>query len=42
VASGLLAEQADEVAEAFLTRFQLRERRRLQSGEWTALWLSPD
>jgi ribosomal protein L11 methyltransferase len=41
VASGLLAEQADEVAEAFLARFQLRERRRLQSGEWAALWLSP-
>jgi ribosomal protein L11 methyltransferase len=42
VASGLLREQADDVAEVFLTRFQLRERRRLQSGEWTALWLSPD
>jgi ribosomal protein L11 methyltransferase len=41
VASGLLREQADEVAEAFLARFQLRERRRLQSGEWAALWLSP-
>ncbi len=41
VASGLLQEQADEVAEAFRTRFQLRERRRLQSGEWAALWLSP-
>ncbi|HEY4823534.1 MAG TPA: 50S ribosomal protein L11 methyltransferase [Solirubrobacteraceae bacterium] len=40
VASGLLREQADEVAEAFLARFQLRERRRLQSGEWAALWLS--
>ena len=42
VASGLLREQADEVAEVFLTRFQLHERRRLQRGEWTALWLSPD
>jgi ribosomal protein L11 methyltransferase len=41
VASGLLREQADEVAAAFLTRFRLRERRRLQSGEWAALWLSP-
>jgi ribosomal protein L11 methyltransferase len=40
VASGLLREQADEVAEAFLTRFQLQERRRLQRGEWAALWLS--
>jgi ribosomal protein L11 methyltransferase len=42
VASGLLHEQADELAEAFLARFQLHERRRLQRGEWTALWLSPD
>ncbi len=42
VASGLLRGQADEVAEVFLARFQLRERRRLQSGEWAALWLSPD
>jgi len=42
VASGLLREQADEVAKAFLVRFQLRERRRLQRGEWAALWLSPD
>jgi ribosomal protein L11 methyltransferase len=42
VASGLLREQADEVAEAFLARFQLRERCRLQRGEWAALWLSPD
>jgi ribosomal protein L11 methyltransferase len=41
VASGLLREQADEVAEAFLARFQLRERRRVQRGEWAALWLSP-
>jgi ribosomal protein L11 methyltransferase len=41
VASGLLREQADEVAEVFRTRFQLHERRRLQSGEWAALWLSP-
>jgi ribosomal protein L11 methyltransferase len=42
VGSGLLREQADEVAEAFLARFELHERRRLQRGEWTALWLSPD
>jgi ribosomal protein L11 methyltransferase len=40
VASGLLREQADEVVEAFATRFHLRERRRLQSGEWAAVWLS--
>ena len=42
VASGLLCEQADEVADAFAARFGLRERRRLQSGEWAALWLSRD
>ncbi|MFI4991206.1 MAG: 50S ribosomal protein L11 methyltransferase [Solirubrobacterales bacterium] len=42
VASGLLREQADEVADAFAARFGLRERRRLQSGEWAALWLSGD
>lgn len=42
VASGLLCEQADEVADAFAARFGLRERRRLQSGEWAALWLSGD
>jgi ribosomal protein L11 methyltransferase len=41
VASGLLREQADEVAEVFHARCQLHERRRLQSGEWAALWLSP-
>jgi ribosomal protein L11 methyltransferase len=41
VASGLLRDQVDEVADVFLTRFQLHERRRLQSGEWAALWLSP-
>jgi ribosomal protein L11 methyltransferase len=41
VASGLLREQADEAVEAFRSRFQLRERRRLQRGEWAALWLSP-
>jgi ribosomal protein L11 methyltransferase len=40
VASGLLREQADEVVEAFASRFDLRERRRLQAGEWAAVWLS--
>jgi ribosomal protein L11 methyltransferase len=40
VASGLLREQADQVADAFAARLGLRERRRLQSGEWSALWLS--
>ncbi|HEX3911187.1 MAG TPA: 50S ribosomal protein L11 methyltransferase [Solirubrobacteraceae bacterium] len=40
IASGLLVEQADQVAEAFAARFALRERRRLERGEWAALWLS--
>jgi ribosomal protein L11 methyltransferase len=42
VASGLLREQAEEVVEAFATRLGMRERRRLQSGEWAALWLSKE
>jgi ribosomal protein L11 methyltransferase len=40
IASGLLCEQADEVAQAFATRLGLRERARLQRGEWAALWLT--
>ncbi len=40
IASGLLCEQADEVAQAFATRRGLRERARLQRGEWAALWLT--
>ncbi len=40
IASGLLREQADQVAEAFSVRFGLSERRRLERGEWAALWLS--
>jgi ribosomal protein L11 methyltransferase len=39
IASGLLAEQADEVAGAFAERLGLRERAREESGEWAALWL---
>lgn len=42
VASGLLGEQVDEVVDAFAARFHLRERRRLHSGEWAAVWLSGD
>jgi ribosomal protein L11 methyltransferase len=42
VASGLLGEQVDEVVDAFAARFRLRERRRLHSGEWAAVWLSGD
>lgn len=40
IASGLLREQADEVTDAFAKRFGLRERVRLQRGEWAALWLT--
>lgn len=40
IASGLLREQADEVAEAFARRLGLRERARRESGEWAALWLT--
>jgi ribosomal protein L11 methyltransferase len=42
VASGLLLEQADEVAEAFAGRLGMHERRRLQGGEWAALLLTAD
>ena len=40
IASGLLCEQADEVAEVFARRLGLRERARLEQGEWSALWLA--
>ncbi len=40
IASGLLCEQADEVAEAFATRLGLREQARRERGEWAALWLT--
>ncbi len=42
IASGLLCEQADEVAQAFAERLGLRERARRERGEWAALWLSRD
>jgi ribosomal protein L11 methyltransferase len=43
LASGLLVEQVDEVVEAFGERLGMRERRRVQSGEWAAVWLlAPD
>jgi ribosomal protein L11 methyltransferase len=42
VASGLLLEQADEVADTFAMRWGMRERRRLQGGEWAALLLVAD
>ncbi|HEV2974124.1 MAG TPA: 50S ribosomal protein L11 methyltransferase [Solirubrobacteraceae bacterium] len=41
IASGLLLEQADEIADAFRERLGLRERRRLNDGEWAAVWLAP-
>jgi len=40
IASGLLREQADEVALAFARRLGLRERARREQGEWAALWLT--
>ncbi len=40
LASGLLVEQADEVVAAFGERLGLRERRRLRTGEWAAVWLA--
>jgi ribosomal protein L11 methyltransferase len=40
IASGLLREQADEVAEVFARCLGLSERARLEQGEWSALWLA--
>jgi ribosomal protein L11 methyltransferase len=40
IASGLLVAEVDEIALAFGERHRLRERLRLQSGEWAALWMS--
>lgn len=40
IAGGLLAGEADEVAEAFAAAHGLRERARRQEGEWAALWLA--
>jgi len=40
IIGGLLREEADEVARAFVERVQLRERERRASGEWAAVWLS--
>jgi ribosomal protein L11 methyltransferase len=39
IASGLLIEQADEIAAAFLDRHAMRERARREQGEWSALLL---
>jgi ribosomal protein L11 methyltransferase len=40
IASGLLREQAEEVAGAFAARLGLSERVRRERGEWSALWLT--
>jgi ribosomal protein L11 methyltransferase len=40
IASGLLCEQADELAEVFARRLGLNERARRERGEWSALWLT--
>jgi ribosomal protein L11 methyltransferase len=40
IVGGLLREEADEVANAFVERLKLRERERRASGEWAAVWLS--
>ncbi|CAB4930838.1 unannotated protein [freshwater metagenome] len=39
IASGLLAHEADEIADAFSTAMGLREARRVHGGEWAALLL---
>lgn len=39
IASGLLCEEADEVAGVFAARLGMRERERRARGEWAALWL---
>jgi ribosomal protein L11 methyltransferase len=40
IASGLLCEEVDQVARAFVDRLGLRERERRESGEWAAVWLT--
>ncbi len=40
IASGLLREEADEVAAAFRDRVGLGERARRHGGEWAAVWLT--
>jgi ribosomal protein L11 methyltransferase len=42
IASGLLGEEADEVAAACGDRLGLRERRRRSEGDWSALLLSTE
>jgi ribosomal protein L11 methyltransferase len=40
LASGLLEQEAEEIARAFGERLQLRVRTRKQSGDWAAIWLA--
>jgi ribosomal protein L11 methyltransferase len=40
IAGGLLTPEVDAIAGAFAEHRGLRERMRLQSGEWSALWMS--
>jgi ribosomal protein L11 methyltransferase len=40
IAGGLLVSEVDEIARAFGERQGLKERRRLQSGEWAAIWMA--
>jgi ribosomal protein L11 methyltransferase len=40
IAGGLLAGEVDEVVDAFGDRLALRERHRLHSGDWAAVWLA--
>ncbi len=40
IAGGLLAGEVDGIAAAFAERHGLRERLRLQSGEWAAIWMA--
>ncbi|MGA9875463.1 MAG: 50S ribosomal protein L11 methyltransferase [Solirubrobacteraceae bacterium] len=42
IASGLLRAEADGIASAFAGRHGLQTRRRLESGDWAALWLTRD
>jgi ribosomal protein L11 methyltransferase len=42
IAGGLLTDEVDEVVDAFGQRLTLREQRRLDSGEWSAVWLSSE
>jgi ribosomal protein L11 methyltransferase len=40
IASGLLADEAEEVAAAFASRHGMQVRERRDAGEWAALWLT--